>query len=414
MAALKYAGLDDTDSDEELPPGWEERTTKDGWVYYANHLEERTQWDHPKSGKRKRVAGDLPYGWEQETDENGQLYFVDHINKRTTHLDPRLAFTVEENPMKPSAKQKYDGNTTAMEILQGRDMSGKVIVITGANAGIGFETAKSFALHGAHVILACRNMVKANEAVQSILEEWHKAKVEAMSLDLASLRSVQEFAEAFKSKNILLHVLICNAGVFAVPWKLTEDDLETTFQTNHLGHFYLIQLLKDVLCRSAPARVVIVSSESHRFTDINDCSGKLDLNLLSPAKKDYWAMLAYNRSKLCNILVSNELNRRLSSRGVTSNALHPGSMMYSSLHHSWWVYTLLFFLARPFTKSMQQGAATSVYCACAPELEGLGGMYFNNCCRCAPSQEAENETTAAALWELSEKLIQDRVGSPGK
>ncbi|KAH0619532.1 hypothetical protein JD844_000230 [Phrynosoma platyrhinos] len=233
MAALKYAGLEDTDSEEELPPGWEERTTKDGWVYYANHLEERTQWDHPKSGKRKRVAGDLPYGWEQETDENGQVYFVDHINKRTTYLDPRLAFTVDDNPTKPNTKQKYDGNTTAMEILQGRDMSGKVVIITGANSGIGlsecrqmhrenelecshwnqsgrcdqiaglreifssklgyfhdyfktyfsssylgvsfvagFEAAKSFALHGAHVILACRNMSKANEAVQHILEEW--------------------------------------------------------------------------------------------------------------------------------------------------------------------------------------------------------------------------------------------------
>uniref|UniRef100_A0ABM5EU69 WW domain-containing oxidoreductase n=1 Tax=Pogona vitticeps TaxID=103695 RepID=A0ABM5EU69_9SAUR len=172
MAALKYAGLDDTDSEEELPPGWEERTTKDGWVYYANHLEERTQWDHPKSGKRKRVAGDLPYGWEQETDANGQVYFVDHINKRTTYLDPRLAFTVEDSPAKPSAKQKYDGSTTAMEILQGRDMSGKTVIVTGANSGIGFETAKSLALHGAHIILACRNMVRANEAVQRILEEW--------------------------------------------------------------------------------------------------------------------------------------------------------------------------------------------------------------------------------------------------
>ncbi|XP_067396228.1 WW domain-containing oxidoreductase isoform X9 [Emydura macquarii macquarii] len=172
MAALKYAGLDDTDSEEELPPGWEERTTKDGWIYYANHLEEKTQWEHPKSGKRKRVAGDLPYGWEQETDENGQVYFVDHINKRTTYLDPRLAFTVEDNPMKTTSRQRYDGNSTAMEILQGRDLSEKVVIITGANSGIGFETAKSLALHGAYVILACRNMSRANEAVQRILEEW--------------------------------------------------------------------------------------------------------------------------------------------------------------------------------------------------------------------------------------------------
>ncbi|XP_071423257.1 WW domain-containing oxidoreductase isoform X3 [Pithys albifrons albifrons] len=172
MAALKYAGLEDTDSEEELPPGWEERTTKDGWVYYANHLEEKTQWEHPKSGKRKRVAGDLPYGWEQETDENGQVYFVDHINKRTTYLDPRLAFTVEDNPVKPTTRQKYDGNSTAMEILQGRDLSGKVVIITGANSGIGFETAKSLALHGAYVILACRSLSRGSDAVQRILGEW--------------------------------------------------------------------------------------------------------------------------------------------------------------------------------------------------------------------------------------------------
>ncbi|KAF4788786.1 WW domain-containing oxidoreductase-like protein [Turdus rufiventris] len=180
----------------------------------------------------------------------------------------------------------------------------------------------------------------------------HKAKVEAMTLDLASLQSVQHFAEAFKSKNLPLHILICNAAVFGVPWSLTEDGLESTFQVNHLGHFYLVQLLEDVLLQSSPARVVVVSSESHRFTEINDSSGKLDFSLLSPSKKEYWAMLAYNRSKLCNILFSNELNRRLSPHGVTSNAVHPGNMIYSSIHRHWWVYSLLFTLARPFTKSM--------------------------------------------------------------
>ncbi|KAM7332421.1 hypothetical protein ACRRTK_009129 [Alexandromys fortis] len=152
--------------------------------------------------------------------------------------------------------------------------------------------------------------------------------------------------------NRSLHVLVCNAGTFALPWTLTKDGLETTFQVNHLGHFYLVQLLQDVLCRSAPARVIVVSSESHRFTDINDSSGKLDLSSLSPSQSDYWAMLAYNRSKLCNILFSNELHRRLSPRGVTSNAVHPGNMMFSSIHRNSWVYTLLFTLARPFTKSM--------------------------------------------------------------
>ncbi|XP_066570153.1 WW domain-containing oxidoreductase [Amia ocellicauda] len=409
MAALKYAGLDDTDSEDELPPGWEERSTKDGWVYYANHEEMKTQWEHPKTGKRRRVAGDLPYGWEQETDDKGQIFYVDHINKRTTYFDPRLAFTVEEVE-KPNNKQRYDGNTSALEILQGRDLSGKVIVVTGANSGIGYETAKSFALHGAHVILACRNSTRATEAVSSITAEWHKAKVEAMTLDLASLHSVKEFTEAFKAKNLPLQILVCNAAVFAQPWKLTEDGLESTFQVCHLGHFYLVQGLQDVLRRSAPARVVVVSSESHRFTDLVDSTGKVDLALLSPPKKYYWSMLAYNRAKLCNILFSLELNRRLSPHGITCNTLHPGNMMYTSLHRSWWLMTLLFNFARPFTKSMQQGAATTVYCAVADELEGLGGMYFNNCFRCLPSQEAQSETTAASLWQLSERLIQERVG----
>lgn len=228
MAALRYAGLDDTDSEDELPPGWEERTTKDGWVYYANHTEEKTQWEHPKTGKRKRVAGDLPYGWEQETDENGQVFFVDHINKRTTYLDPRLAFTVDDNPTKPTTRQRYDGSTTAMEILQGRDFTGKVVLVTGANSGIGFETAKSFALHGAHVILACRNLSRASEAVSRILEEWHKAKVEAMTLDLAVLRSVQHFAEAFKAKNVNRELLPLSTVQSPQSWRASEGCISTT------------------------------------------------------------------------------------------------------------------------------------------------------------------------------------------
>ncbi|KAM7332424.1 hypothetical protein ACRRTK_009132 [Alexandromys fortis] len=139
MAALRYAGLDDTDSEDELPPGWEERTTKDGWVYYANHTEEKTQWEHPKTGKRKRVAGGLyvrsPESQVCNIDELGKVSQC-HINKRTTYLDPRLAFTVDDNPTKPTTRQRYDGSTTAMEILQGRDFTGKVVLVTGANSGI--------------------------------------------------------------------------------------------------------------------------------------------------------------------------------------------------------------------------------------------------------------------------------------
>ncbi|KAK7896176.1 hypothetical protein WMY93_021501 [Mugilogobius chulae] len=237
MSAMKYAGMDDTDSEDELPPGWEERSTKDGWVYYANHDDMKTQWEHPKQERK------------------------------------------------------------------------------------------------------------------SVVQE-HKARVEAMMCDLSSLRNVREFADAFKAKKLPLHILVCNAAVCTQPWSMTEDGFESTFQICHLGHFLLVQCLEEVLRHSAPARVVVVSSESHRFTDLTDSCGKVDLALLSPPKKNYWSMLAYNRAKLCNILFSNELHRRLSKHGVTCNALHPGNMMYTAIHRSWWLMTFLFTLARPFTKSM--------------------------------------------------------------
>ncbi|TRY81385.1 hypothetical protein DNTS_000634 [Danionella cerebrum] len=213
-----------------------------------------------------------------------------------------------------------------------------------------------------------------------------KARVEALPLDLASFRSVREFADAFKAKKLRSLSLslslsprpgdmnrrsecltAAEGGLGASishdaqrssldlkgnPWRLTEDGFESTFQICHLGHFLLVQLLQEVLTRSAPARVVVVSSESHRFTDLLDSSGQLDLDLLSPPQSSYWSMLAYNRAKLCNLLFSSELHRRLSPLGVTCNALHPGNMMYTSLHRSWWILTLLFSLARPFTKSM--------------------------------------------------------------
>uniref|UniRef100_A0A8C7RP95 WW domain-containing oxidoreductase n=1 Tax=Oncorhynchus mykiss TaxID=8022 RepID=A0A8C7RP95_ONCMY len=129
MTALKYAGMDDTDSEDELPPGWEERSSKDGWVYYAKVF----------------FPTDLPCGC--------------HINKRNTYFDPRQEFTMEDVPVNP---KRYDSNTAALEILQGCNLSDRVVLITGSNSGIGFDTAKSFALHGAHVILACRNVSKAS------------------------------------------------------------------------------------------------------------------------------------------------------------------------------------------------------------------------------------------------------------
>lgn len=399
----------DTDSEDEMPAGWEERVTLDGDVYYANHTTQTTQWEHPCTGKRKSAKGDLPYGWERKIKEDGVVFYVDHVNQKTTYTDPRLAFAETENSRK-EFKQKFDGNSTALQILNGRDLTGKYVIVTGGNSGIGFETVRSLVFHGAHVVMACRNMETAKQCKDKILLERPKAEVEVMKLDLASLKSVQDFADQYKQHNWPLHYLILNAAVFGLPYTQTEDGLEMTFQVNHLSHFYLTKLLWTVLMNSAPAKVIVVSSESHRSADLNVCN--LTEDKLSPSSNNYWDMRAYNLSKLCNVLFSLHLNSLLFKYGVTSISLHPGNMVYTNLQRNWWLYRMLFYMARPFTKSLQQGAATTIYCTVAPEMQNVGGMYFNNCCRCPPSSAGCDEELAKALWDISERMLSKRIGRP--
>ncbi|KAL4234313.1 hypothetical protein ACF0H5_005964 [Mactra antiquata] len=399
----------DTDSEDEIPAGWEERVTLDGDVYYANHSTQTTQWKHPVTGKRKVAKGELPYGWERQVREDGIVFYVDHINKKTTYTDPRLAFAEDESTRR-EIKQKFDGNSAALQILSGRDLSGKYVIVTGGNSGIGFETVRSLAFHGAHVVIACRNMESGHECKRKITQERTKVMIEVMKIDLESLCSVQNFADQYKKTEWPLHYLILNAGVFGVPYKQTEDGLETTFQVNHLSHFYLFKLLWSVLMKSAPAKVVVISSESHRSCDLNVMN--LTEEKLSPSANKYWDLSAYNLSKLCNILFSLHLNNTLYKYGVTSVSVHPGNMMFTQLHRHWWFYKLLFYLVRPFTKSMQQGAATTVYCTVAPEMQNVGGMYFNNCCRCPTSSAGCDDELAKALWDISEKMLSKRIGRP--
>jgi len=397
----------ETDSEDELPHGWEERTTPEGWVYYANHLSKNTVWEHPKTKKRRRVPSKMPYGWKRKEDEQGRFYFLDSINGRKTYTDPRLAFCEDVDiATREMFKQRFDGSSTADQVLLGSDLTGKFVVITGANSGIGFETAKSLAKHGANIVLACRNLKKAEAAIEQISKDRVDVKVIAMQLDLASLKSIKQFAKDYVSKGWPLHVLMMNAAVGMRPWKMTEDNIEETFAVNHVGHFYLTQQLSSLLIRSAPARVVVVSSESHRFPV---CSDPIQLEYLSPHYSKCWPMIQYNRSKLCNILFCNELDRRLGKRGVTCNSLHPGNMVYTALPNSSYGLKLLYMIARPFTKSMQQAAACSVYLATAPELSNCGGMYFNNCCQCDPSPLAADRMAAKRLWKLTEDLILDRT-----
>jgi len=200
------------------------------------------------------------------------------------------------------------------------DLTGKVAIVTGANSGIGFETAKALAEKGAKVILACRNLDKANLAAKEIRSMVRKAKLEIIQLDLADLASVRKFADTFKSKYGSLDLLINNAGIMIPPLTKTADGFEVQFGANHLGHFALTGLLSEVILATPNARIVNVSSGAHRMG-----TGTIDFDNLN-AEKGYQPANAYAQSKLANLLFTLELNSHLENidSDVIATAAHPG------------------------------------------------------------------------------------------
>jgi NAD(P)-dependent dehydrogenase (short-subunit alcohol dehydrogenase family) len=289
------------------------------------------------------------------------------------------------------------------------DLSGKTIVVTGANSGIGFEAAKEFARKGAWTILACRNMEKAQAALHQIQAEIPKGQAEIMQLDLASLKSVHKFADAFKSKYDRLDVLVNNAGIMMAPYGTTEDGFEQQFGTNHLGHFALTGLFIGPLLKTAGSRVVSVSSTGHRF-------GKMDFdNLMYDSGNGYSPAGAYGRSKLANLLFTYELQRRYEAIGADAIAVaaHPGGASTNLGRHlrdSW--YSRLFMLLEPLvTQSAAMGAQPTMRAATDPHV--VGGQYFGPSGfleqRGAPvvvqsNRASHDEAAARQLWQISEQL----------
>eukprot|EP00099_Drosophila_melanogaster_P011420 NP_001285735.1 WW domain containing oxidoreductase, isoform B [Drosophila melanogaster] len=401
--------LPDTDSEDELPPGWEERATDDGTVCYVNQQGKTSQWTHPRTGRSKRITGELPLGWEKYYDEQGKRFmFLNKETQQRTNVDPRLAFAVEEPTQNVAqVRQRFDSCSTALQVLHGKDLHGRTALITGANCGIGYETARSLAHHGCEIIFACRNRSSAEAAIERIAQERPAARSRCRfaALDLSSLRSVQRFVEEIKQSVSHIDYLILNAGVFALPYTRTVDGLETTFQVSHLSHFYLTLQLETLF--DYKTRIIVLSSESHRFANLP--VENLAVHHLSPPPEKYWSMMAYNNAKLCNVLFAQELAQRWKQRGISVFSLHPGNMVSSDLSRNYWFYRLLFAIVRPFTKSLQQAAATSIYCATANELTGLSGLYFNNCFFCEPSKLSKSAALQQQLWKLSENLIAELV-----
>ncbi|XP_011180062.2 retinol dehydrogenase 12 isoform X2 [Zeugodacus cucurbitae] len=285
---------------------------------------------------------------------------------------------------------KYVKNTTA---------NGKVVIITGANSGIGAETALDMAKRGARVYMACRDMAKCERVRQRIISETRNDEVYALKLDLASMNSIREFVIEFKKRETRLDILINNAGIMGCPRMLTKDGFEMQIGVNHMGHFLLTNLLLDWLKKSTPSRIVVVSSLAHVWGKIK----KDDLN----SEKNYKPQKAYSQSKLANILFTRELAKRLTGTGVTVNALHPGVIATDITRNMGGTFLNCFynfvfkFPLWPFTKTIKNGAQTTIYAAIEPELTEVTGKYFSDCKLKEVAKHAQDDELAAWLWNIS-------------
>lgn len=276
-------------------------------------------------------------------------------------------------------------------------MESKIILITGANSGIGKATATALAEMGAHVVMVSRDLVTGEKARQEVIRVSKNNQIDLMQCDLASMASIRKFASDFIAKYPRLDVLINNAGIFTDKRMETADGFEYQIGVNHLGHFLLTHLLLDLLKKSSPARIINVSSGAH-------FGGKIDFNDLQ-MKNNYSGWKSYSQSKLANVLFTYELAHRLSGTGVTVNCLHPGfvntrfGFNRDSEKPNWMIS-----LGKPFTLSPADGAETSVYLAASPEVESVTGKYFAKRKEKASSRASYDLVIAEKLWNLSESL----------
>ncbi|WP_437542195.1 SDR family oxidoreductase [Sorangium sp. So ce367] len=273
-------------------------------------------------------------------------------------------------------------------------MNGKVCIVTGGNTGIGKETARGLAQAGAKVVLACRDTGRGEAARDDIARSTGRKDVEVIALDLGSKASIRAFGERFRAAHERLDVLVNNAGVWRSARGTTEDGIEATFGVNHVGTWLLTQDLLPLLKKSAPSRVVVLSSKLHY-------RGRMDWEDLQFERRKYGTTAAYSQSKLANVLFTKALARRLEGTGVTVNAVHPGVVRTDLMRDYPKLLTKLFNL---FLLTAEQGAECSLHVATAPELAGVTGEYFEKSRIKPAAAEALDEAAQERLWALTEAL----------
>ena len=318
---------------------------------------------------------------------------------------------------------KYGAKSTTEDVLTGLDLKGKRILVTGVSAGLGVETARALASHGANVVGTARDLDKAKRTTSEVSKAAAESgsSFEVIELDLASLKSVRAAADKLVSDGRLFDVVIANAGVMATPFGKTEDGFETQFGTNHLGHFVFVNSIANLI--KDGGRLVNLSSAGHRYSDV-------DLSDPNFETTPYAPFVAYGRSKTANILFAVEFDRRHGGRGVRATAVHPGGIATELARHmpagamEAWLQQIQQQRAAagepPFEfKSIPQGAATSVWAGVVASSEDVGGKYCEDChvgeLIAADSQlsviatgvrgYALDPEKAKALWRKSEEMV---------
>jgi NAD(P)-dependent dehydrogenase (short-subunit alcohol dehydrogenase family) len=311
----------------------------------------------------------------------------------------------------------FGATSTTDDVLQGINLNGKRILVTGVSAGLGVETARVLAAHGAEVIGAARDLSKAQAATEQVrAQAANGGSLRLIPLDLASLHSVRACADGLLAADNPLDLIIANAGVMATPKGTTADGFETQFGTNHLGHFVLVNRIASLL--RPRSRLVNLSSAGHRFADV-------DLQDPNFEHTPYAEFVAYGRSKTANVLFAVEFDRRHKARGVRATAVHPGGIQTElSRYMTAEVREKMIAAinagqpkgAAPFSyKTIPQGAATSVWAACVADAEAIGGRYCEDChvaeivstpgFRGGVQPYALDPQHAQALWQKSEELV---------
>jgi NAD(P)-dependent dehydrogenase (short-subunit alcohol dehydrogenase family) len=314
----------------------------------------------------------------------------------------------------------FGATSTTDEVLQDINLSGKRVLVTGVSAGLGVETARALAAHGAEVIGAARNLSKARDATELVrAQAAREGSIHLVQLDLASLDSVRRCADGLLAAGKPFDVIIANAGVMACPKGSTVDGFETQFGTNHLGHFVLVNRIVSLL--RPGSRLVNLSSTGHRYADV-------DLDDPNFERSPYAEFTAYGRSKTANVLFAVEFDRRHKARGVRATAVHPGGIRTELSRHMTpeAMAKLIAEInasqpkgAAPFSwKSIPQGAATSVWAACVADAEAIGARYCEDCrvaevvsvpgLRGGVRSYALDPQRAQALWHKSEELVVER------